>query len=120
MIGVVQADLRYPDVRRTIIDRLRGFTDEAQQQEWARHGWAFYDAVNDLDHFVLEPSARSGVGVVFYSDAEADAAGAAVEQLLAVLDDVGPSATYPDVQAHKQWPSVVAAVRAALSVIDSR
>ena len=96
--------MRYPEVRRTVMQRLGEFAHPARRlDEWGAVDGEFSYAVEDLLHFAGEPDPRSRIGDVFESINQADAAGAARPVLDLVLREVGLPITCDRVSAHPRW-----------------
>jgi hypothetical protein len=96
------------------------------QRRWQHEGpfgrHDFYDTVNDLYTFILDPQSRywTSVGDVVYTLAEARACAEVLEELDVVLDAIGrrESDKVDEALAHEHWPAVVAAAQRALQVMQ--
>jgi len=68
-------DVQYPEMRLVVIEGLRTLADLQRRTPGSGADEAeFFDIIDDLDHLIGTPDARSGVGVIFMSEAEARAA----------------------------------------------
>jgi hypothetical protein len=103
-------------MRELVIQRLAEFADPTRREEdWKLVDGEFSDAVEDFLHFAGEPDARSGVGVVFETLGEADAADAVLRLLDQVLREVGLPMTYERVSADTRWAELEEKAAAALA-----
>ncbi|GAA4314674.1 hypothetical protein GCM10023178_24540 [Actinomadura luteofluorescens] len=118
--------VRFPDMRRAVIEALRALSDpEYQRRVWVERTYAqpgFYDDlthnVNVLyDDTLVAEDPRAQIGVTLENEAEA----AAIESLTAVLDPLLDSlpTKLEDAQviSRPEWSAVVSAAQAAVGII---
>jgi hypothetical protein len=113
-------DVQYPEMRLVVIEGLGALADlerlapgsEADEAE-------FFEIIDDLDHLIGTPDARSGIGVIFVSEAEARAADEFLQALVAVLREGGALPSHAAVVAHQGWPEVSRLAKVALEQLKS-
>ena len=117
----------YPNVHTEIIECVDQLAKPLRQQrEWLQGGpWGrhdFYDTVNDLWTFIIDPEGGywTGVGEVVYTLAEARACAEVLEELDVVLNAIGrrEDDKVDEALAHEHWPAVVAAAQRALQAMQ--
>lgn len=115
--------VRFPQFRRDVIAGLEAFSSHQLAVSW-RAGESTFPSITDAVHWIIDDTwwdtkpVADSVGLLLTSPAEAEAVGAAVEAVLAVVEAVGPDSSDAAFAAHDLFPAAQERCRAALEVMQ--